>query len=304
MLYQDQPVLTVSNACHNYGNRKALQGVSLELWDGELLGLLGPNGAGKTTFINSLAGRIELKAGAIRHHLEGDPRDLIGVVPQEIALYQDLTVLQNLDVFARLQGIRRRKIAARIDHALGWSKLGDRKNSLVRTLSGGMQRRLNIACSVLHDPAILLLDEPTVGVDPQSRESIYEMLDQLLDAGTAVLLTTHHLEEAQDRCDRIAIIDHGQIVATGSFEELLQETVGVAQQVFVRFSSPISRVPKPLKLGPHDDEAHCEVSDVSRQLPDLLSRLERLKLPVADLSLRAPSLQHVFLHLTGKELRE
>ena len=304
MLYQDEPVLTVTNACHNYGARKALQGVSLELWDGELLGLLGPNGAGKTTFINSLAGRLQLQAGSIRHHLEGEPSDLIGVVPQEIALYQDLTVAQNIDVFARLQGIRRRKIPALMEQALGWAKLQDRRRSLVRTLSGGMQRRLNIACSVLHDPAILLLDEPTVGVDPQSRESIYEMLDALLDQGTSVLLTTHHLEEAQDRCDRIAIIDHGQVVATGSFEELLHETVGVAQQVFVRFSSPMNNVPKPLTLGANRDEAHCEVSDVSRQLPEILTMLERLRLPIADLSLRAPTLQHVFLHLTGKDLRE
>jgi ABC-2 type transport system ATP-binding protein len=156
----------------------------------------------------------------------------------------------------------------------------------------------------LHRPRILLLDEPTVGVDPQSRERIFGMLETLLEDGTAILLTTHNLEEAQIRCDRIAIIDHGQIVATGTFEELLNETVGTSQQVRIQFSSRQIAVPAPLRLDSSGREAFCEIADVHAQLPALLSALDAAKLPVEHINLRSPTLQHMFLHLTGKELRE
>lgn len=296
--------LSVRDARLAYGQVQALAGVSLDLLPGQIVGLLGPNGAGKTSLLQCLAGRRRLDSGQIECHLPGEYRDLIGVVPQEIALYQDLTVEQNLQVFARFHGLRQASIRQVIGESMEWARLEDKSRSLVATLSGGMQRRLNIACGVLHNPAILLLDEPTVGVDPQSRERIYEMVTSLLEEGTAVLLTTHHLEEAQDRCHQIAIIDQGKIVECGSFDELLERTIGTAQRVHVRFSSPQSRVPPPLKLSPSHVEASCEIQDIRRQLPRLLSSMRNAGIPLQNLSLRGPTLQHMFLHLTGKELRE
>jgi ABC-2 type transport system ATP-binding protein len=304
VITQPHPALSVSDARIAYGSVQALQGVSVDLHRGEILGLLGPNGAGKTSLLQCLANRRKLDSGEIRCSLKGDYESLIGVVPQEIAVYHDLSVEQNLSVFARFQGIEKSEIRAVVDEAIEWAQLSDKRRALAGGLSGGMQRRLNIASSVMHRPQILLLDEPTVGVDPQSRERIYEMLTSLLDSGTAILLTTHHLEEAQDRCDRIAIIDQGRIVDCGSFEELLSRTIGTTQYVRVQFASPQSRVPAPLQLTKSRLEATCPIEDVAIQLPSLLTRIRAARLPLEDLSLRSPTLQHLFLHLTGKELRE
>jgi ABC-2 type transport system ATP-binding protein len=191
----------------------------------------------------------------------------------------------------------------RIGHALEWAALESRRHALVNTLSGGMQRRLNIACSVLHQPKILLLDEPTVGIDPQSRERIYTMLESLLELGTAILLTTHQLDEAQTRCDRMAIIDGGRIIASGTFEELLQRTIGPSHQVSLTFAEPQSRVPSPLRLSEDGFDAAGFI-DGSSQLPQLLEHFNMNRVLIAAVTMREPTLQHLFLHLTGKELRE
>jgi len=238
VITQPAPALSVFYARIAYGAVQALQGVSLDVHAGEVLGLLGPNGAGKTSLLQCLAGRRKLDSGEIRCSFTGDLESIIGIVPQEIAVYHDLSVEQNLSVFARFQGIDKSEIRDVVHEAIEWAQLSEKRRALAGGLSGGMQRRLNIASSVMHRPQILLLDEPTVGVDPQSRERIYEMLAGLLDAGTAILLTTHHLEEAQERCDRIAIIDQGKIVDCGSLEELLSRTIGTAQYVRVQFTAP------------------------------------------------------------------
>ncbi len=207
--------------------------------------MLGPNGAGKTTLIRCLAGRSTLDRGSIQFGSKLARSKLLGLVPQSIAVYTDLTAEQNLYAFGRLHGVRRRQLRESVETALRWSNLEDRRHHLVKTFSGGMQRRLNIACSVLHQPSILLLDEPTVGVDPQSRERIYEMLNELRSRGTAIMLTTHQLEEAQFRCDRIAIVDQGHTVKVGSFEELVTDTVGRQQRLRIRFRTapPVAITP-------------------------------------------------------------
>ena len=174
----------------------------------------------------------------------------------------------------------------------------------MKTFSGGMQRRLNIACSVLHRPQILLLDEPTVGVDPQSRERIYGMLDELREQGTAILLTTHQLDEAQFRCDRIAIIDQGQIIRSGTLDELVAATVGAGQRLRVRFHSAPQQVPPPLVLAHEGTVGSCVISHVASQLPRILADLQATGQPFDHVVLQPPTLQDVFLHLTGKELRE
>ena len=217
--------LDVQGAVKSFGQTKALAGASFAVRPGELLGLLGPNGAGKTTMIKAIAGRVELDAGTItlfgREVKRKDPRPDLGVVPQELAIYKLLTARENLEAFGELYGVSGVALKERVQWALDWSGLEDRAKEPTRKFSGGMQRRLNIACSLLHKPKLLLLDEPTVGVDPQSRERIYDMLAALKKDGVSVVLTTHHLEDAERRCERVVIIDHGAIVASGTVAELI-----------------------------------------------------------------------------------
>ena len=212
--------LEVAGARKKFGDVEALAGASFDVRPGELLGLLGPNGAGKTTVIKAIAGRLHLDAGTIRVFgrtvTPRDSRPDVGLVPQELAVYPLLTARENLEVFGTLYGVSKSELQRRVSWALEWSDLKDRSGEPVKRFSGGMKRRLNIACSLLHDPKLVLLDEPTVGVDPQSRERIYEMLSALRQAGVSIVLTTHHLEEAEQRCDRIVIIDKGRIVASGT----------------------------------------------------------------------------------------
>jgi ABC-2 type transport system ATP-binding protein len=277
--------------------------VSFNLWPGELLALLGPNGAGKTTLIRAICGRHRLDGGSVE--LMGEPiqhgdrrqRAMLGFVPQELAIYPDLTAEQNLDVFGRLHGVVGSSLKMKIEEVLRWTQLESRRHDRAGSFSGGMQRRLNIACGVLHDPMVLLLDEPTVGVDPQSRERIFEMLAELKTRGTAILLTTHQLDEAQARCDRIVIIDEGLTIASGTLAELVAATVGDTRRLTVQFQDG------------DDAERYLvtetyELADVANELPQVLDATARKGKVVEGLKLSNPSLQDVFLHLTGRELRE
>jgi ABC-2 type transport system ATP-binding protein len=306
------PVLTLENVRKTYGGREALKGISLELRPGELLGFFGPNGAGKTTMIRCISGLLKPDSGSvIRHSFDtahegragSDDPIRLGLVPQNLAVYSDLTVQQNLEVFGRLEGVRGRALKQRIEEVLEWAALKDRRRSLTKTLSGGMQRRLNIACSVLHDPDILLLDEPTVGVDPQSRERIYEMLRQLTSKWAAVLLTTHQLEEVESRCDRIVVMDHGTIVANGTLSDLVSRTVGHPHRVILAFERPFR---KPLASFDFDESrttATCSLASL-KELPQVLSLLKQLDQEPSRIDVRTHGLQDIFLALTGRSLRE
>ena len=226
-----------------FGELQALAGVDLTLATGEVLGLLGPNGAGKSTLVRALVGRIRPDAGEIR--LLGRPaeepgaRAALGYVPQEIALYGVLTARQNLALFGRLMGLGGERLERAVDAALAFANLDDRAGDAVEPFSGGMKRRLNLAIGILADPKVLLLDEPTVGVDPQSRERIYGMIVELAERGVAILYTTHYMEEAERLCDRVAVIDHGEVIATGTQEELVRSTVGAGRQIVVHAARPI-----------------------------------------------------------------
>jgi ABC-2 type transport system ATP-binding protein len=252
--------LAITDVVKTFNGRRALDGVSLDLGEGEILGLLGPNGAGKTTLVRTVTGRVAPDSGGVsifgRVAVAGDSgvRKDIGVVPQEIAIYPLLTVRENLLVFGRYQGLKRKSLDDAVDYALEWAALGDRAGDITKTLSGGMKRRLNMAAGVLHRPRILLLDEPTVGVDPQSRERIYSMIETLRNNGVSMIYTTHYMEEAERLCDRVAIIDKGRVIATGTKDELVRATVGEKREVVM---------------------------------------IEKV-----------PTLESVFLHLTGRELRE
>ncbi len=302
------PVLRVAEARKSFGSTEALRGVSLALGQGELLGLLGPNGAGKTTLVRALAGRVRLDAGTIELHgqaLQGSGgRGTLGVVPQEIALYPLLTAGENLQTFGELNGLGGATLRERIAWALEWTGLAERAKEPVKVFSGGMKRRLNIACGVLHEPAVVLLDEPTTGVDPQSRERIYEMLRRLRRSGASLLLTTHQLEEAESLCDRIVILDHGQVIESGTLAELVSRTIGSARRVTLHLAGTPSTPIAGLENGVDGGLAHAQVTDVGRDLPALISRITAAGCRVEDLEVRPPSLQSVFLHLTGRELRE
>jgi ABC-2 type transport system ATP-binding protein len=309
-------VLSVVDARKSFGAVKALDGASLELREGELLALLGPNGAGKTTLIRALAGRVRLDAGEVRvfgRLVDGrrTPPEL-GIVPQEIALYPLMTARENLQVFGRLQGLSGAELGRQIDWALESTGLADRANEPVRQFSGGMRRRLNIACGVLHKPRIVLLDEPTVGVDPQSRDRIYDVLAELTRGGVSLLLTTHHLEEAEARCSRTVIIDHGRVIAAGTLGELVAQTVGRFRLVTLRLDANartgaaeilpgVSRI----ESDPSDPRVlRARMRDVAIELPPLLERVRQAGRSVEDVEVKGPSLQSVFIHLTGRELRE
>jgi ABC-2 type transport system ATP-binding protein len=303
-------VLRVIDARKSFGATRALDGASFELREGELLGLLGPNGAGKTTLVRAIGGRARLDGGSIELFggklTAGDraARRALGVVPQEIALYPLLTARENLHVWGRLHGVARRDLGPRIERALAWTALAERADQQVRGFSGGMKRRLNIACGVLHEPRAVLLDEPTAGVDPQSRQRIYDMLAELRDRGVSVLLTTHHLDEAEDLCERIVIIDHGRAIASGTLGELVEKTVGVQRRVTLTLDAPLQHALPGFELDVSRTALRSQVRDVAAELPALLGAVREAGGRVLDVDVRAPSLHSVFIHLTGRELRE
>ena len=302
-------ILTVTGARKTFGSVVALDGATLALREGELLALLGPNGAGKTTLIRAISGRVQLDAGELRLFgklLTGrKTAPELGIVPQEIAIYPSLTARENLGTFARLQGVAPGDVAERVAWALKATALEDRANEPIKTFSGGMKRRLNIACGVIHRPRVVLLDEPTVGVDPQSRERIYDMLGGLTREGVSLLLTTHHLEEAEARCARTVIIDHGRVIASGTLPELVDQTVGRHRLVTVRLDAPPATVPPDAEADAEDPRLlRARVKDVSRDLASLLTAISAGGREIQDVEVRGPSLQSVFIHLTGRELRE
>jgi linearmycin/streptolysin S transport system ATP-binding protein len=313
-------VLTVSNATKTFGKVTALDGASFELAEGELLALLGPNGAGKTTLIRAITGRVRLDSGEIRLFdrvlAGGHTPHEVGVVPQEVALYPLLTARENLHAFGRLQGLSGRVLAQQVDWVLERTGLADRSAEPIKQFSGGMRRRLNIACGIVHRPRVVLLDEPTVGVDPQSRDRIYDVLADLRSTGVSLLLTTHHLEEAEARCSRTVIIDHGKVIASGTLPELVDRTVGRHRLVTLRMDAPLAsavftsgatsiRQDSGIEVDAADPRVlRARLADVGLELPPLLDSLRQAGRTVEDLDVRGPSLQAVFIHLTGRELRE
>jgi len=318
VIRSEVPALQIAELRKEYGDHQALCGVDFVLRQGERLAFLGPNGAGKTTLIRSLAGRTRPTAGSIK--VFGHPiaapgvRESLGLVPQELALYTDLTTRENLRAFGKFHGVPRRELQRRVDWALEWTGLRDRADSLVGGFSGGMKRRVNLACGVLHQPRIILLDEPTVGVDPQSRQRIFTMLDELNEQGASILLTTHHLDEAQQRSDRIVILDQGRVIADGTIDALVRSTVGKSRMIKVRVDRPLD-APVQIDTGSPasahasvgvagQDTFETRIDDVSDHLSRLIHSVRQSGYQVSDMEVQAPSLHHVFLHLTGHELRD
>ena len=287
--------LQIENVAKTFASNRALDGVSLELRDSEVLGLLGPNGAGKSTLVRTIMGRVRPDSGSVSIFGkpapagDTDARAEVGVVPQEIALYPNLTSRENLSVFGRYLGLRGTALTEAIERSLGWAALTDRGSEPVKTLSGGMKRRLNMAAGVLHRPRVLLLDEPTVGVDPQSRERIYQMIETLRADGVSLIYTTHYMEEAERLCDRIAVMDNGRVIATGTKDELVRDTIGTKREVVVEFAD-----------GTHVTHLIDDAGEMQR----VMREAEAQGSAIRDLTMKSPSLEKVFLHLTGRGLRE
>jgi ABC-2 type transport system ATP-binding protein len=307
---ETRPVLQVENLVKTFGAKRALDGVSLELQRGGCLGLLGPNGAGKTTLVRSIVGRVVVDSGAI--DILGakagtvEAKAKIGWVPQEIALYPALTAKENLETFGTYSGLRGRELREAVEWCLEWAALRDRANDQARTFSGGMKRRLNMAAGLVHRAPIVLLDEPTVGVDPQSRERIYEMIEHLRDSGTSIIYTSHYMEEVERLCNRVAIIDTGKIIAEGVPAELMREHFGSRAELVVHLKdgSPADSWIAQFKGDRVNGEVRFPIANAVDDVPELLRSAVAAGVVVQDFSLRAPNLQALFLKLTGKDLRE
>ena len=299
-----------------FGDITAVDGVSFTCEAGSLFGLLGPNGAGKSTTIACISGLLRPGSGRItvggRDIVTGghEARRILGVVPQELALYNDLTATDNLSYWGAAYGLSGKALRQRVDSVLELTGLHDRAKEPVRNFSGGMQRRLNFGCGIVHEPRVLLLDEPTVGVDPQSRVRLLELVRELVARGTCVLYTTHYMEEAQALCDRIGIIDRGKLLALGTLEEL-RDLMGESDML--RLSGRFDAVAARAALGSLE---HCEViqaeaeslilalRDATRRLPTIFAALSSAGAEIHETTLNQPTLESLFIKLTGRELRE
>jgi ABC-2 type transport system ATP-binding protein len=301
--------LCVDSIVKRFGEVTAVDGVSLEVRERSCFGLLGPNGAGKSTLIRSIVGRALPDSGSLQ--VFGEPADSpaaraqLGWVPQELALYSLLTCRENLEAFGRYQGLRGKALSDAIAWCLEWAALADRADTTVKTLSGGMRRRLNMAAGLIHRPRLVLLDEPTVGVDPQSRNRIFEMVEGLRKEGTTAIYTTHYMEEAERLCDRIAIMDHGRIIAQGTKEELVTRSFGGRSDVIMHFASATNAAAWAASRGGtvEDGVAHFALERTT-DIASLLDSASCEGLEVIDVTLRRPNLESVFLQLTGRDLRQ
>jgi ABC-2 type transport system ATP-binding protein len=307
------PALAVDSLRRSYEKLEAVRGISFEIRAGEVFGLLGPNGAGKTTTISVLSTRLRPSGGGATvfgHDIRADVaavRRSIGLVPQEISIYPTLTAAENVRFFGRMYGVKPPTVDERVDQLLELVGLTARRDDRAATFSGGMKRRLNLAVSLVHQPRLLLLDEPTAGVDPHSRQHIFEIIRDLRRRGTAILYTTHYMEEAETLCDRLGVMDEGRIVALGTLRQLLA-TMGGNETVAIRGVPPqeitghFGGHPLVREIDVAGDLCRLFVADSKKLLGALQQVLE--KHPAASLEISPMSLGDLFLHLTGKELRD
>ena len=306
----------VQGLVKSYGSLRAVDGVSFTVAKGELYGLLGPNGAGKTTIMSMLSGLLAPDDGRILFDgidLAAEPLKVkaqLGIVPQEPALYENLSARENLNFWGGLYGLSGAALKQAVDRVLDLVGLTDRARDPVKQYSGGMKRRINLALGLVHGPRAVLMDEPTVGIDPQARLNILEAVKQVASSGTTVIYTTHYLEEAEQLCDRIAIMDHGKILAEGTLDEL-KSRVGGRDIVTVRGAFDVAAVMPRFEALPGVQVTSGEpgrlvlsVEGSGRGAVDLLSRVLADGLSIDGISIQPPSLNTLFLNLTGRELRD
>ncbi len=306
----------VNNLSKTYGETKAVQGISFNIPQGKIYSLLGPNGAGKTTTISMLSSLITPDQGKITImgiDLNQNPllaKKHLGVVPQEIALYEDLSALENLRFWGKMSGLRGKILNQRIDQVLDMIGLRDRQKERVGKFSGGMKRRVNIGIALLHHPDVLYMDEPTVGIDPQSRRHILDSIKYLNEQGMTILYTTHYMEEAEELSDLIAIMDQGKIIAEGKKSDLLR-IIGEYEQLTINLSQnqqsvmqSWSKFPEIQKIKAHNGSLELITQDSNQLLPLLFETTTTLDTRITGIDIQEPNLEAVFLHLTGKALRD
>lgn len=310
------PVLSVAGLVKRFGSLTAVDDVTVQIEAGETFGLLGPNGAGKTTTISMIAGLLEPDAGTIT--VAGVPmvrsavaaKRQIGLVPQDLAIYPELSARDNLRFFGQLQGMHGPGLRKRVDTVLELIGLADRAKEASKKFSGGMKRRLNIGVGLLHEPTLLILDEPTVGVDPQSRNQILESVEALSGEGMAVLYTTHYMEEAERLCDRIAIIDSGRVQAEGTRDQLIELTGGVdtitliGSGDLVAAESAVGEIPAVQHVHRERGELTLQVRGAPTAVAPVVSAASGAGMRLSDVEISRPDLESVFLHVTGKALRD
>jgi ABC-2 type transport system ATP-binding protein len=310
------PILVVKDLRKSFGENQAVRGVSFQVARGEVFGLLGPNGAGKTTTISMLTGLLEPTGGEATVDgldLEKDTKAVkakLGLVPQELALYPVLSARDNLEFFGRIYGLRGKPLHERVEAVLKMVGLAERADEAIDTYSGGMKRRINIAAGLLHEPDILFLDEPTVGVDPQSRNAIFEGVEALNRAGMTVIYTTHYMEEAQRLCHRVAIMDEGEIIALDTPSALIRSLgggiilLGVGEEQIDDVAEEITRLASVKSAVRSDGQLKVEARHAQQALLGVIEITNQRDARVTSLQILEPNLETVFLHLTGKTLRE
>jgi ABC-2 type transport system ATP-binding protein len=313
-----QAILEAKNLVKKIGDFTAVNGISFEIIEGEIFSLLGPNGAGKTTTISMLSTLYLPTSGEVivgGHSISKDPmavRNLIGVVPQDLALYEDLTAQENLSFWGQMYGLSGKALNIRIGEVLEQIGLTERAKDRVKTFSGGMKRRVNIGVGLLHKPKLLFMDEPTVGIDPQSRRAILDSVKDLNKQGMTVLYTTHYMEEAAELSDRVGIIDLGKLIALGSQAELTRQ-VGEMETLIlhvgenddpVRLAAGIRTLQGVLKADVTDHTVSVIVPNAEQALAPAVTKANELGIKIHSVDMREPNLEAVFLHLTGKALRD
>ena len=308
--------IQVQELYKNYGDIQAVQGVSFDVHAGEIFSLLGPNGAGKTTTISMVSCLLQPTQGdalVMGHSIKGNPmavKEAIGVVPQEIALYDDLSARENLTFWGKMYGLHGSALKQRVDEVLEVTGLTERQKGRVSKFSGGMQRRLNIGIALLHRPQVIIMDEPTVGIDPQSRRNILDSVKQLNRQGATVLYTTHYMEEAQELSNHIAIMDHGKLIAYGTHAELV-DIVGEMDRITLGINTESDKVIGTWQTieGVHEFSAEdgtieLLVDDSNLVLPRLFEAATQANVRITSVDIQEPNLEAVFLHLTGRALRD
>ncbi len=311
--------LKVQNLIKNYGDFCAVDNLSFSVYEGEIFGLLGPNGAGKSTTMNVITSLTDFSKGSITVDGMDVVKDrekvkrIIGMVPQEIALYPFLTAEENVRFFASLYGLKGKRLSEAAKEALEFTGLSDRSKMKPKQMSGGMKRRLNIACGIAHDPKLIIMDEPTVGVDAQSREHILNSIKTLRERGATVIYTSHYMNEVETICDRIAIIDHGHFVACGTEPELVSTVSGskvlkISSEIrpdfpIKEFTEELSKLPDVKKARSDENEIMLEINTSCRDFTLYLEYFQKRGLPVCGITSESMNLEDVFIALTGSELR-
>lgn len=309
-------ILEVKNLVKKYGENTAVNGINFSIEKGDIYGVLGPNGAGKSTTMNLITGLLNCDGGSIKFENNASIKEWspnIGLVPQDLAIYNDLTAEENIEFFCSLYGFKGNELKKRVDSTLEFVGLTDVRKKKAGEFSGGMKRRLNIACAVSHSPKLIIMDEPTVGIDPQSRNHILENVNQLREKGITIIYTSHYMEEVEEVCNKIVIIDHGKVVADGTKEEIKSKISN--QKIFkLNFAKKINCVEELkntlqningiIDLKVTNSELSCSYKNTNEIINKIILSVIKFEIPIENIENETPDLESVFLSITGKELRD